>query len=280
MDYYHLFKLGLVKQTWASGPLELLAHARSHLDYASPFDRRIAYVSIDNAVELTLRTYLSLPRRFFRPHDPPVAIDENADFKDLLQAVFNHARAKLVGVKRAELSKFHELRNVIYHRSVGSDVDPRFLMSYGEAANGLLEALFGVRLQDDSEALAAFRQELFNALEVEWRAAQRAKHSGRITTRMEKLKEEGRVFGRRSKAISPDELALARRLNTELHWGSVTIAGAINNRREVHLILDRKARLDASITGTLIRQRLRATGGYHAGKPPGKAPRTIPEGFA
>ncbi len=43
------------------GPL--IQHAVDHLALGGDFDRRVAMVSIDNAVELTIKTYLGLPKR-------------------------------------------------------------------------------------------------------------------------------------------------------------------------------------------------------------------------
>jgi hypothetical protein len=48
---------------WAQGPKELIQHAVDHLAIGGDFDRRIAMISIDNAVELMLKTYLELPKR-------------------------------------------------------------------------------------------------------------------------------------------------------------------------------------------------------------------------
>lgn len=56
---------------WTSGPQELLDHARAHLRSPSAFDCRIAMISIDNAVELTARTYLGLPKRARGSEGPP-----------------------------------------------------------------------------------------------------------------------------------------------------------------------------------------------------------------
>jgi hypothetical protein len=50
-----------MKDTWASGTLELLRHADSHIKLDSAFDKRIAFISIDNCVETVLRTFVSLP---------------------------------------------------------------------------------------------------------------------------------------------------------------------------------------------------------------------------
>jgi hypothetical protein len=44
-------------------PRELLDHASSHLTEGKDFDFRISMISIDNAVELAIKTYLGLPKR-------------------------------------------------------------------------------------------------------------------------------------------------------------------------------------------------------------------------
>lgn len=45
---------------WANGPFELLVHAEGHLLYGEDFDRRIALISFDNAIEVAITTYLTL----------------------------------------------------------------------------------------------------------------------------------------------------------------------------------------------------------------------------
>jgi len=48
---------------WSEGPKELLQHAVDHMVDDGDFGRRIAIISIENAVELMIKTYLGLPRR-------------------------------------------------------------------------------------------------------------------------------------------------------------------------------------------------------------------------
>ena len=49
--------------TWASGALELLQHADSHINLKSAFDSRIAFISVDNSVEISIRVFQSLPEK-------------------------------------------------------------------------------------------------------------------------------------------------------------------------------------------------------------------------
>lgn len=45
---------------WAHGPFELICHAEGHLRSGDDFDRRIALVSFDNSIEISITTYLTL----------------------------------------------------------------------------------------------------------------------------------------------------------------------------------------------------------------------------
>lgn len=57
---------------WTSGPKELIKHAISHLhEKSSDFDLRIAFISIDNSVEVMIKTYLGLPKRIKETNGPP-----------------------------------------------------------------------------------------------------------------------------------------------------------------------------------------------------------------
>jgi hypothetical protein len=46
---------------WTNGPFELLVHAEGHLQSGEDFDRRMALISFDNAIEVAISTYLTLP---------------------------------------------------------------------------------------------------------------------------------------------------------------------------------------------------------------------------
>jgi hypothetical protein len=50
-------------QPWASGPGEILQHGINLLQKDTDTNRRLAMLSIDNAVELMIKTYLGLPKR-------------------------------------------------------------------------------------------------------------------------------------------------------------------------------------------------------------------------
>lgn len=45
---------------WAWGPFEVLLHAELHYRVGEDFDRRIAMIGFDNAIEVAITTYLTL----------------------------------------------------------------------------------------------------------------------------------------------------------------------------------------------------------------------------
>ena len=49
-----VWEMSQMEKTWASGALELLRHAYSHIEGDSAFDKRMAFISIDNCVEVNI----------------------------------------------------------------------------------------------------------------------------------------------------------------------------------------------------------------------------------
>ena len=59
----------MIKNIWITGSVELLNHGIKHIKESSEdnnFDYRIAMISIDNAVEATMKTYITLIRKVLR----------------------------------------------------------------------------------------------------------------------------------------------------------------------------------------------------------------------
>jgi len=89
-----------VTKPWTDGPRELLQHAADHLSLGGDFDRRIAMISVDNAVELAIKTYLGLPERARGSSGPTRKELEAASesFPALLDLLDRHGADKLTGV--------------------------------------------------------------------------------------------------------------------------------------------------------------------------------------
>ena len=139
---------------WISGPKELLEHAVGHLAGATSFDYRIAMISIDNAVELAVKTYLQLPKRVRRTDGPSrKQFDEKSrSFPDLLDLLEEFATDRLDGVSLGDLEGFHRLRNALYHDGNGVTVDPVHVDSYLQVARILLKNLLGISVDEPGTA--------------------------------------------------------------------------------------------------------------------------------
>ncbi len=135
-----------MENTWASGAVELLRHADSHIDLDSAFDRRIAFISVDNAVETMIRTFLSLPRKNSGIQVPRKDIeDAENSFPKLLALLWKHAAQKLTGLDDSDIEHYHRIRNKLYHDGTGLSVDEQYLLAYRQIAAIILRNLFEVK---------------------------------------------------------------------------------------------------------------------------------------
>lgn len=129
---------------WAEGPKELMQHAVDHLSAGGDFDRRIAMISVDNAVELMLKTYLGLPVRSRGSEGPSRKELESAfnSFPSLLDLTEKYAGDKLDGVSLDEIEWYHRIRNQLYHSGNGITVELAKVQTYLSLGKVLFENLF------------------------------------------------------------------------------------------------------------------------------------------
>lgn len=151
---------------WASGPREILRHGVELLKKDSDTNRRLAMISIDNAVELTVKTFLGLPKRVT---GLPISRKEfqeiSESFPAMLDALEKYAADKLTGIDLGEIEWYHRLRNQLYHQGNGLTVERTKVEIYAQLANTLFENLFGMKLvQKVSEST-----ELFGEFMTAWR---------------------------------------------------------------------------------------------------------------
>src|SRR5438309_790743 len=132
---------------WASGPGEILEHGISLLRSDSDASRRLAMLSIDNAVELMLKTYLGLPKRVTGlTISRNNYLDFNESFPKLLDAIEEFAKEKISGIDLGEVEWYHRLRNQLYHQGNGLTVEREKVRIYAELAKLLFKNLFGEEL--------------------------------------------------------------------------------------------------------------------------------------
>lgn len=162
-----------MEETWASGSLELLRHADSHIQLDTAFDSRIAFISVDNSVETSIRTFLSLPEKISGVKFQRKEVDEAGNsFPKMVDLLFSKARPKLAGLDDSDIEHYHRIRNQLYHNGTGLGVDPRYLDAYRQIAAVLLNNLFGVKADPKgTEATLENLILLFNEVETSVRKA-------------------------------------------------------------------------------------------------------------
>jgi len=142
----------MATQPWAAGPREILEHGIALLRKDSDKNRRLALLSVDNAVELTIKTYLGLPKRISGINVPRKDYAEFSEsFPKLLDALEQYAPDKVSGIDLGEIEWFHRLRNQLYHQGNGLTVDRDKVEIYSELAKLLFEGLFEAQLAFDPE---------------------------------------------------------------------------------------------------------------------------------
>ncbi|MDQ1638750.1 MAG: hypothetical protein QOF62_2089 [Pyrinomonadaceae bacterium] len=150
---------------WASGPGEILKHGLDLLKSDTDTKRRLAMISIDNAVELMMKIFLGLPQRVTGLKITRKEYQEFSEsFPALLDALENHAADKLDGIDLGEIEWFHRLRNELYHQGNGLTVEREKVEVYAELANVLFYNLFGFRLVESESN----RTELLGNFMVAW----------------------------------------------------------------------------------------------------------------
>lgn len=129
---------------WTSGPRELLEHAIEHFEKGSAFDYRISFISIDNSVELMIKTYLGLPKRIRKSEGPSrrKLSEASNSFPELLDLLDEFGSEKIEGVDLGDIEWYHRIRNTLYHDGNGVTVDSEKVDSYLQISVILFNSLF------------------------------------------------------------------------------------------------------------------------------------------
>jgi uncharacterized protein YutE (UPF0331/DUF86 family) len=118
------------------------------------FDRRVALISVDNAVELMVKTYLGLPERARGSKGPTRKELEQASesFPELLSLLETNASSKITGLSLGDIEWYHRLRNQLYHSGNGITVDRSKVEGYVQLSLTLFENLFGYKIEADTSS--------------------------------------------------------------------------------------------------------------------------------
>lgn len=115
-------------------------------------------IIVDNAVELIIKTYLSLPQRI---NNLKISRTEHQEFSEsfpkLLDALEKYSKPKVGSLDLGEIEWYHRLRNQLYHQGNGLIVERTKVEIYGQIALALFKNLFSVKLaiSDDKHYLLA-----------------------------------------------------------------------------------------------------------------------------
>jgi hypothetical protein len=92
-------------------------------------------LSIDNSVELMVKTYLGLPKRVTGLHISRAEYAEaNESFPRLLDLLEKYAVDKLDEIDLGEIDWYHRLRNELYHQGNGLTVERDKVVVYAKLA--------------------------------------------------------------------------------------------------------------------------------------------------
>jgi hypothetical protein len=131
---------------WADGPFEVLLHAEMHYRVGEDFDRRIAMIGFDNAIEVAITTYLSLhPMQRGNRQYPNAAVEQwlnNYHTKLSFFFVECTSRNILPKSKQDEVIYYHDVRNRQYHVGGAEVPQERVLDDAREAAIEVFGVLF------------------------------------------------------------------------------------------------------------------------------------------
>jgi hypothetical protein len=104
---------------WIRGPFEVLLHAEMHYRQSDDFDRRIAMISFDNAIEFAIAAYLNLKPihrsgRSYNGEDVPKWLK---DYHTRLEFFFEECgrRGVVSSAVKEEVVWVHNVRNEQYH---------------------------------------------------------------------------------------------------------------------------------------------------------------------
>jgi len=105
---------------WVIGIYELLRHAEMHRNEGGDFDRRVSMVNYDNAIELSISTYLKLdPKqrsgRQFRKEDVAKWLDNYHSKLDFVEHYVTNVLKQAMPFEKDEVIYYHNIRNDLYH---------------------------------------------------------------------------------------------------------------------------------------------------------------------
>jgi hypothetical protein len=143
---------------WAYGPFELIVNAEVHYRKGEDFDRRVALIGYDNAVEVAITTYLDLHPiqrggRQYPRADKDAWLSNYHSKIDFFEWECGRRSISMISGKD-EIVWYHELRNGQYHRGGATVPQARELEGVRSVAVNVFAVLFD---EPDADALVQER---------------------------------------------------------------------------------------------------------------------------
>jgi hypothetical protein len=133
---------------WMKATFELIVHAETHLREGGDFDRRMARIGFDNAIEVAISTYLGLKpiqrnnQQYEREDIKKWTLNYHTKLDFLEQEAQRRGRA--LQVPNDEVIFYHEIRNDQYHAGGPSIPAAEHLASLRKAALDTFSILFDI----------------------------------------------------------------------------------------------------------------------------------------
>lgn len=137
---------------WTRGAFELIVHAEMHLREGGDFDRRIAHIGFDNAVEVAITTYLGLKpiQRGGRKYNRDDVEKWTANYHTKMEFLEVEAKARgwNLRIPTDEVIYYHDIRNNQYHAGGPGVPETVDLHALRQAALDVFAMLFDVANPD------------------------------------------------------------------------------------------------------------------------------------
>jgi hypothetical protein len=157
-------------EPWIYGLLELMKHAGEHQQANGEFDRRLALIGYDNAIEVSVSTYLQihLTQRSEITYQKEQVDKWLKNYPSMLDFFFDEfvvTSGQTSDITKQTVTHYHNLRNDLYHKGKALVPTERDIKGAREAAIYIFSILFntnGEELLNSSPPLHTWTTKKFN----------------------------------------------------------------------------------------------------------------------
>lgn len=137
-------------EPWIYGPLELIKHAEEHEQANGDFDKHMALIGYDNAIEVSLSTYLQLHPTQRKGAEYPTDKVKTwlTNYHSLLEFFFEEfmkTSGQTPLIAKETVIYYHNLRNKLYHEGRNFVPTERDIQGARSAALYIFSKIFNVK---------------------------------------------------------------------------------------------------------------------------------------